>query len=521
MGKIYRVSYERLLVVCLFIFASLAFFKLLNKDIPYRDSGLFLYIGQQLNAGEVLYRNLWDSKPPIIFFINAFALWLTPGKLTGLWLLEYVTFISSFSLLYRLLRKYFSNIVVLFSLLISSLGYLSLFDGGNYTEEFALPLQILAIYFFLYIVNKKHLYISSFSLGIGLVLTFLLKQHLIGIYFVILIYWLFIILKQRVFRKGIYSVIFILLGSLIGLLPIAYYLITNHALQEFYSVAFAYNFHYSNTPFINHLYSSLNSISTLGMLSGLSYLALPGWILAALRRIRKKAVLPVVLLATIDLPVEIILSGISGKGFSHYYITLIPSTTILACYFLSQSLALINKTLKRQLPTTTYYQLIMAISCIFLYTLTGLFTFYGYYYSSLSKLKSPIDSKMAVYVLQHSKPTEYILVWGYDSYINFVTQRKTPTRYVNQAGLYREGYHTAQMVQLFFTDIVKNQPVLILDDNGLGSWIPPLSCEKTRIYQPKESNNSILPQMQTVLDYLCDHYTYTETIGYWRIYRRN
>jgi len=47
------------------------------------DSWLFAYYGRQLLAGQVLYEQLWDNKPPGIFWLNALALWLSRGSLVG------------------------------------------------------------------------------------------------------------------------------------------------------------------------------------------------------------------------------------------------------------------------------------------------------------------------------------------------------------------------------------------------------------------------------------------------------
>ena len=47
------------------------------------DAWLFAYYGKQLTHGRVLYEQLWDNKPPGIFWVNAVGLWLTGGSLVG------------------------------------------------------------------------------------------------------------------------------------------------------------------------------------------------------------------------------------------------------------------------------------------------------------------------------------------------------------------------------------------------------------------------------------------------------
>ncbi len=51
------------------------------------DAWLFAYYGRQLLHGAVLYVDVWDNKPPGIFWLNALGQWLTPGSLVGVWVI--------------------------------------------------------------------------------------------------------------------------------------------------------------------------------------------------------------------------------------------------------------------------------------------------------------------------------------------------------------------------------------------------------------------------------------------------
>lgn len=69
---------------------------------PGRDSGFFMFAGKELLRGKTLYTQIWDSKGPMIFFINALGLWLGSGSRWGLWFLElfsyYCPWISIFDI---------------------------------------------------------------------------------------------------------------------------------------------------------------------------------------------------------------------------------------------------------------------------------------------------------------------------------------------------------------------------------------------------------------------------------------
>src|SRR5574338_310520 len=57
---------------------------------PNRDGGLFMYMGDQLLEGKVLYTDIWDNKGPLIFYLNALGLFLGKGYRWGGWGLEVI-----------------------------------------------------------------------------------------------------------------------------------------------------------------------------------------------------------------------------------------------------------------------------------------------------------------------------------------------------------------------------------------------------------------------------------------------
>jgi len=62
------------------IFIALLVFAILLPESPLyklyleRDSGVFHYVGWLITQGKIPYRDVWDHKPPVIFFINALGL---------------------------------------------------------------------------------------------------------------------------------------------------------------------------------------------------------------------------------------------------------------------------------------------------------------------------------------------------------------------------------------------------------------------------------------------------------------
>jgi hypothetical protein len=77
-----------LLLLSIFIFAMLIPISPKYMLYTYRDSGVFLYAGWRITEGDIPYRDIWDHKPPVIFYINALGLSLTKGSRWGYGLLN-------------------------------------------------------------------------------------------------------------------------------------------------------------------------------------------------------------------------------------------------------------------------------------------------------------------------------------------------------------------------------------------------------------------------------------------------
>src|SRR5688500_9132730 len=84
-----------------------------NMTLPSRDSGVFLYVGWRLLRGDIPYRDVWDHKPPLIYFIDALGLTLTPGSLWGVWLLQGIFIFFTFFLFFKFLDGVFGLPVAL------------------------------------------------------------------------------------------------------------------------------------------------------------------------------------------------------------------------------------------------------------------------------------------------------------------------------------------------------------------------------------------------------------------------
>src|SRR6266542_6083957 len=212
-SKISRKSGFRESVVPALISAIGTFIALLpsnpnNMTLPSRDSGVFLYVGWRFLSGGIPYRDVWDHKPPLIYFVDALGLTLTPASLWGVWFLQIIFIFFTLFLIYKLLDREFGIYAALAGTITLTSGLLTILEKGNVTEEYALVFQALCFWFFISAWKKDFPIRTSFWIGILGGLAFNFKQTTIGIWITYALFLLVIrLLQQKLPLKDLLSLL--------------------------------------------------------------------------------------------------------------------------------------------------------------------------------------------------------------------------------------------------------------------------------------------------------------------------
>ena len=56
------------------------------------DSNCFFTVGKAIANGEVLYKDIYEQKGPLVYFIHALAYLLSSDSFTGVYIIEVVSF---------------------------------------------------------------------------------------------------------------------------------------------------------------------------------------------------------------------------------------------------------------------------------------------------------------------------------------------------------------------------------------------------------------------------------------------
>src|SRR6185437_13325250 len=110
------------------------------------DSSVFAYIGWAMHRGLMPYRDIWDHKGPLLYYLQFAGMSLRSTSTIGIGLLELLALSIAFFLLYRVVSSFVSPFVsrVLAVLAVTFVAHFSL--GGNMCESWALLPLAMAQY---------------------------------------------------------------------------------------------------------------------------------------------------------------------------------------------------------------------------------------------------------------------------------------------------------------------------------------------------------------------------------------
>ena len=212
-------------------------------DLLLDDKEIFKYAGMAILRGEVPYRDFFDHKPPMIFFINAAGLIFGPW---GLWMLNTTLALLSTLLFFNCCRQYRLPFPWLLPLLFNLMLRDNLISLGiNMTREYT---ALFTILFFCVLLGKYRY--RHFWLGLLSALIFFIQQDQALPLLPFLIYTVIsrpdgvvdepVRMRMRTLR--------LVLGFLYFTIPLLLYFAVHHSLDYFWADAFRFNFSVYTSP---------------------------------------------------------------------------------------------------------------------------------------------------------------------------------------------------------------------------------------------------------------------------------
>ena len=478
----------------------------MNMTYPSRDSGVFLYVGWRLLMGDIPYRDVWDHKPPLIYYVDALGLTITPDSLWGVWVIEGIFIFATFLVLYKLLEREFNTYAAIAGSIMFASGLLTILARGNVTEEYALLFQALC--FLLIAKAAKSDFPSHLSFWIGIFggLAFNFKQTTIG---VLIAYGLFLLAYRFTQRKlAVRDVGMLAAGWLLPSLLVVALFASQNALVDFWDQAYLYNFIYVGKheglrrliPVFTKGFLYLQNgyilhITILGWLSGFAY----AWL-------RRKnffhQVNSLIVIALLDLPIEVLMILVSGRSILHYYLTPLPVVAILAGVLVFTLSDLLGR-----LAALHRFQRWMPVVLLAIIVISQSVQVY-YYPEYVHGVSSNSRANVVEFVVQNTNPEDKVLIIGAESLVNFLARRESPTRYVYQYPLALTGKRP--MFEEYFNQIIENDPLLIIDTRGRQELTD-------KLYTSLQNRSEIV---RAGVEYLGNNYEQVAQFGDWFVYRK-
>lgn len=502
---------------------------------PNTDSAIFHYIGDKIRLGELPFRDVYDHKPPLIFYLNALGLFLGQGSRWGVWAIEFISLSAAGLLGFAFLRRYFGTLAGLLGMGAMLLNLAFVHDRGNLTEEYALPFQFAALFLLSGVERSGRGGWRLFFIGVMLSMASTLKQPLAGIGLSIAVYLAWFYLSRRDVRGLILAGLRVGLGFAVVWLVWFVYFAAVGIFSEFWEAAFAYNVALSGITLerrIQALFSAMDGLIHTsgyflgGMVAWLAAFPLLFWQRSADSPAERPNLTLPLLVALVDLPVEIGLSSLSGNNFAHYFMMLLPATTILIAFAAYALPRLANPAAGKAMPFVWLGLLMLPV-------------FAPGIYETSDRIGPRGDRQIEAvveYVIANTQPEDKVLQWGIAAQINPMSGRDTPTRYFFTDPLFVEGYSGRQHSETLLRELQAAPPVLIVDQGMVNLPLIYTSdieqCHRVRdpeyyysVLIPRKKIEDTIPTMPAGMDevyhWICQNYVSVGPVGElgWNVYR--
>jgi len=436
------------------IFTTFLFFILrlpsLFEPLWYGDEGIYQVIGTSLNHGKLLYKEIFDNKPPLLYWLYSFF----HSDQFFIRLASLIFGAFSVILFYFLSKKLFKSnkISYLTTFLFALLFGLPILEGNiaNAENFMLLPIIVAA----LFILNQKKFFITGLLLGIA----FLFK--IVAVFDLSAFTVFYFILNFNSLKKEIKSLLPILAGFFLPLCLVSLFFLHNGTFMDFIRAVFI-----SNVSYVSYG----NKVGSLPLLLFLKLILLGGFLLFAL--IKRKKFNRSTLFVLIWFAFSLFNAFFSQRPYTHYLLILLPSLCLTAGLILFEkkyreaivivfliSLLIVTKEfgILRFKQSISYYQ-------NFISYLAGKETTTSY--QNFFDRNTSYDYEIARFIKPKLGKNDTVFVWGNNAQLYQLVGVVAPTKYVAAYHItnYADGAITTQ------TALEKNKPkfIVIMPSNDL------------------------------------------------------
>lgn len=539
-GKFSQVSVAAAVVAALFainLIIHIGFSPAFNPLTT--DSGVFAYCGARMLAGDVLYRDCWDNKPPAVYLIDAGVVALGGQNPWAIWWFQLLwTTASSAAICFVVWRAWRNGWAAAFSTLLFIGTALTNFyyTSGNLTENYLLlPLALTAGALLAGLRSGR----SRWMAVIGALTAFavLLKPTYFGMGAAAALTVGVFYFIQRRWVQGLKQLGVFMLGLILPLALVGLIFWRLGALSDLWFAVFQHNVGYVEAGLSRTtLRATLQQFFVTQPLAGLFWIALASLAIYALVRALSKPVrslaapenYPVWWLGSLllALPFQMVSIGISGKNFGHYFLEIMPALALLASAGVAvlSSKSFLQSLHNGRLRTALQAGLALALLALAALWLKGL---NARELINLDRLSSTVQNPdlwdypfndLEQYIVDNSQADESVLIWATHPDFNFVTGRRSPTRYIFPLHVLTPTPKGESGFPELLAELAADPPRLIIQQVVSSANLPSFSAPESEL-----CSNCSAAARSGLLDlqrYIEENYSYATQIYDWQVFVR-
>lgn len=397
-----------------------------SVSVPTIDSDVYVYIGEQLNNGKIMYKDIFDHRGPLFQFIEYIGIKFSFVRYEGLWIIELVSMFVAFVFFYKVSKLITKNFALsLLTIFMASVPLSIYFINGNYAEEYSLVYIAIGLYYMLKIILENKIEKKDgFIVGFTLSCVCLIKLNLISVWIVFLIFILLKIIKNKSWKENKDGILFFIYGVAIPIIITIIVLLIQGNLIDCIKEYLIFNFKYA-TDVEGNIKETIELFAC--KMWKLSIVA--AFIDILYKKLYKKEKADIAIGALIYLILCFLVIIMPKNAFYHYGMVLTPTFIIPLSLALKDFVEILN--CKKNIIRG-------AIAAIILFYFTLNLTrmdIVRYKKEVILVLKERFavgEYELTKYVKEITNPDDRILVLGNECNIYLLTERTTDCKYFYQ-----------------------------------------------------------------------------------------
>jgi hypothetical protein len=413
----------------------------------------------------------------------------------------------------------------MFGVTMAGLGLRVTLGYGNYTEEYALLFNAVGLFLFFSMADAERSYLKYFWVGILFGISFSFRANNVGGLFAMLVAIALYDVLKRNFVEALKTVSVILAGFAVPLLLwVAWFAFLGGVAEMIYG-SVTFNFSYSAAK-DREWVDFFSGFGRYGA-SWYGWLALLAWLFLAVRAVlnllRKKfSFFDVFLLFWF--PIEVLLSNLSGRSFTHYYISWALAIAVYCAFAFAElkQVALRLSSLANDKLDVIVSALMVVVVCV---AFPSIWMRYGKTITQLFNRAGAMEyiDPISAYIRENTQPDDFVLTWYPERGINFVSGRDSPVKYTNYP-LFIESSLTNEIESTYIENLVSNRPSLVVDCSRDVDAIPSLDpqARKEQFSKPGIKRKMYIhPGMDQIFSFVSENYHKETSIDKCFIFRLN